>query len=94
MANIAEGFGRHRRAELIHFLHIASGSCAELRSHLYVAIDNHLIEEDAFAELQEQADKVGRKLTAFRQYLQRTKARAAVKEDQAIYTINDQTIKQ
>ena len=39
MANIAEGFERSRRAELLQFLSIANASSGELLSHLYVAQD-------------------------------------------------------
>ncbi|MCC5865197.1 MAG: four helix bundle protein [Wenzhouxiangella sp.] len=73
MANIAEGFGRGRNPELIHYLRIASGSCAEVQSHLYVAVDVKLIDEDAFKQLSAQTTKVGKKLTNFRKYLENAK---------------------
>lgn len=39
MSNLAEGFEQGRPAEFHQFLSIAKGSCAELRTQLYVALD-------------------------------------------------------
>jgi four helix bundle protein len=39
MANIAEGFERSGRRELLQFVVIAKSSCGEVLSHLYVALD-------------------------------------------------------
>src|SRR5918911_1052422 len=51
MANIAEGFERNRPAEFHQFLSMAKASCAELRSHLYVAYDVGYLSEKRFDEL-------------------------------------------
>jgi len=51
MSNVAEGFERGGRSEFHQFLVIAKGSCAELRSHLYVALDADYIDEQTFVLL-------------------------------------------
>lgn len=60
MSNIAEGFERGSRAEFFHALSISKGSCAEVRSLLYVALDADYIERAEFERLRGQAIEVGR----------------------------------
>lgn len=60
LANIAEGFERNRRAEFHQFLSMAKASCAELRSHLYVALDVDYLNDIEFRKLLNQAKEVGR----------------------------------
>jgi len=48
MANIAEGFDRRSRKEFSSFLSMALASCAEVRSHLYVALDQKYIGQSDF----------------------------------------------
>jgi len=66
MANIAEGFERNRATEFHQFLSMAKASCAELRSHLYVAFDAKHIEDKTFTNLLGQAEGLGRILGALR----------------------------
>lgn len=60
MANIAEGHERATSGEFQRFLSIAKGSCAELRSHLYVAFDNQYLSKTEFQLLQQQAESVAK----------------------------------
>lgn len=45
MNNIAEGFERRSNKEFKHFLFIAKGSCGEVRSMLFLAIELKKIEK-------------------------------------------------
>ena len=60
MSNVAEGFERGSRAEFAQFLSVAKGSCSEVRSQIYVALDNEYISEGTFSLLMAQAKEVGR----------------------------------
>lgn len=44
-SNIAEGMSRHTDKDKRHFLVIARGSCAELRTQVYIGIDIGYIDE-------------------------------------------------
>lgn len=67
MSNIAEGFERSSSAEFHQFLVIAKGSCAEVRSQLYAALDIEYLSNDTFNELMSLAQEVGRIVGGLRQ---------------------------
>jgi len=60
MSNIAEGHARYSRAEFRHFLSVARGSAAEVRSQLYVALDLGYIDAATFARLAKDCDEISR----------------------------------
>jgi len=71
MSNIAEGFERNRPTEFHQFLSIAKGSCAEVRSHLFVAFDVGYIDEEMLNKLMMDADEVARLVSGLRASIQR-----------------------
>ena len=68
-ANIAEGYGRANRKEYLHFLSIASGSLAELETHLLLATRIKFINGQDMDVFQHQLNSVGRLLNALRKSL-------------------------
>lgn len=74
MANIAEGFERASRAEFHQFLVVAKASCAEVRSHLYVALDVGYITEDVFCVLSNMTEEVGRIIGGLRRTVDKIKS--------------------
>lgn len=74
MANIAEGFERARQSEFHQFLSIAKSSCAELRSHLYVAHDADYIDTKTFKDLMSLAQEVSLVLGGLRSAVQSRRA--------------------
>ncbi|MBA5867384.1 MAG: four helix bundle protein [Nitrospira sp. CR1.3] len=72
MANIAEGFVRRSNKEFVQFLFVAMSSSAEVRSHLYIAVDQGYLSKETFESIYEQANKTGRIISGLITYL-RTK---------------------
>jgi four helix bundle protein len=71
MSNLAEGFERGRPTEFHQFLSVAKGSCAELRSQLYVALDAGYLNLPTFEALMTQATEVGQVLGGLRVAVER-----------------------
>lgn len=65
MNNISEGFERKSNKEFIHFLHIAKGSCGEVRSMLSLSKDLKYINDDEYARLSSLALEISKMLFGF-----------------------------
>jgi four helix bundle protein len=76
MSNIAEGFERGRASEFHQFLSIAKGSCAELRSQLYAALDAEYLNDDQFMVLMYDANETAQVIGGLRVSVERRKGLA------------------
>lgn len=72
MSNIAEGFEREGTREFVQFLSIAKASAGEVRSQLYVALDQGYIGQMQFEELSSKASEVSKMISGLITYLKRS----------------------
>lgn len=68
-SNIAEGFERDGDKEFLQFLSQAKGSCGEVRSQLYHALDEGYLNEEQFTQMRENCRSVSAKLSRLMTYL-------------------------
>jgi four helix bundle protein len=69
MANIAEGYERKSDGDFKRFLNISKGSLAEVKSHLYIALDLEYISDDKFKKLASDIDEINKTLYGLINYL-------------------------
>lgn len=75
MSNIAEGFDRSGNREFAHFLSVAKGSVAEVRSQLYVALDAEYLDRQTFQQLSDTASETSRLIGGLMKYLRQSSHR-------------------
>lgn len=72
MDNIAEGFERSSRLEFVNFLSFSKGSCGEVRSQIYRAIDQQYFTEEPSNILLNDYEKLAAKIAGFIAYLNKS----------------------
>jgi|ERR1051326_4463011 four helix bundle protein len=72
MSNIAEGFERNGTGEFAHFLAMAKGSAGEVRSQLYVALDQAYISRSVFDRLSISAIEISKMIAGLMDYLKKS----------------------
>ena len=77
MSNIAEGFERGGNQEFGQFLYIAKGSCGEVRSQLYVAVDLGYISTKESVELMNSFKRLSSMIGSLINYLRRSGMKGA-----------------
>ena len=65
MNNIAEGFERQSNKDFRKFLFVSKGSCAEVRSMLYLAHDLGYINKSELDELSAESREISKMLSGF-----------------------------
>lgn len=69
MLNISEGFERGTNQDCSHFIDFAKGSAGEVRSILYIMLDNGYITKLDFLALQKDIIAISNQLSGFKKYL-------------------------
>ncbi len=73
MSNISEGYERASKKEFAMFLGYAKGSAGELRSQLYIALDQGYISSDEFQNAFKLVTEISSQLAKFSTYLRTTR---------------------
>jgi four helix bundle protein len=74
MSNIAEGFSRKTHKDFAHFLDMARGSCGEVQSLLYVALDAQYLPQTDFERVYTLANSTASLVGGFTSYLRENKS--------------------
>ena len=88
MTNIAEGFARYHRKEFIRFLDISQSSATEVKSLLYVVLDQNYLDEFSIRSLQNDTDEVHALTMGLLKYVDKSILTNKVSEPAAEYSNN------
>ena len=87
MSNIAEDFESQTQAQFIRYLGVAKASAGEVRSQLYVALDQSYVSEEQFDQAFDLADKALRQVVRFIAYLVSHPESRRIRDDGASYNV-------
>ena len=87
MTNIAEGYARYHRKEFIRFLDIAQSSAAEVKSLLYIVLDQNYVDEKTVSNIQHKTDEVQAVTLGLLKYIDKSinKQSITISEPEATY---------
>ena len=75
MLNIAEGFERGGNQEFSQFLYVAKASCGEVRSQLYVALDQGYVTHDETEKLRQSFKRLSGMISNLIAYMRQSEMR-------------------
>jgi four helix bundle protein len=87
MSNIAEGFESRTDTQFINFLGMARASAGEVRSQLYIALDQKYILQEQFNNAFQLAQTCSRQITNFIKYLDTNPRPKRISDDSADYDV-------
>ncbi|MBI5294061.1 MAG: four helix bundle protein [Chloroflexi bacterium] len=85
MSNIAEGFESRTDVQFINFLGMARASAGEVRSQLYIALDQQYIPDGQFKDAYALAETCARQIANFIKYLESNPRQRRISDDQSDY---------
>ncbi len=90
MSNIAEGFERGGNQEFVQFLYVAKASCGEVRSQVYVALDQSYVASTEVDELTNSFKRLSSMISNFITYLRKSGMKGEkFRKPESLPNIND-----